>query len=52
MYVDGTPVDQGLAADTNLGINSFGQIEVGDRAKTGGYTFSMDDVVVDTSPIP
>ena len=52
MYVDGTPVDQGLAADTNLGVNSFGQIEVGDRAKTGGFTFSMDDIVVDTSPIP
>jgi hypothetical protein len=52
MYVDGTQVDQGLAADTDLGINSFGQVEIGDRAKTGGFTFSMDDVVVDTSPIP
>jgi hypothetical protein len=51
MYVDGTPVDQGLAGDTDLGVNSFGQIEVGDRVKVGGFTFSMDDVVVDTSPI-
>ena len=51
MYLDGTPIDQGLASDTDLGINSFGQIEVGDRAKAGGFTFSMDDVIVDTSPI-
>ena len=52
MYVDGTRVDQGLAGNTDLGINSFGQVEIGDRAKTGGFAFSMDDVVVDTSPIP
>jgi hypothetical protein len=51
MYVDGSPVDQGLAGDTDLGANSFGQIEVGDRAKAGGFAFSMDDVIADTSPI-
>lgn len=52
LYLDGSRVDQGQANDTDLGVDSFAQIEIGDRAKNAGYTFSIDDVIVDTTPIP
>jgi hypothetical protein len=52
LYIDGTRVDQNLASDTDLGVNSFAQVEIGDRVKNAGSAFSVDDVVVDIRPIP
>jgi hypothetical protein len=54
LYVDGSRVDQSITApsdpaDQNLGTDSFAQVEVGDRAKTGGFAFSVDDVDVEVT---
>jgi hypothetical protein len=44
-------VDGNAASDTNLGSDSFGQIEIGDRKKNQTFAFSIDDVLADTQPI-
>jgi hypothetical protein len=54
LYVDGTRLDQSITtpsnpSDQNLGSDSFAQVEIGDRAKTGGFTFSVDDVDVEVT---
>jgi hypothetical protein len=51
LFVDGTRVDGDAAIDTNLGSESFGQIEIGDRKKNQTFAFSIDDVLADTQPI-
>ena len=51
VYLDGTRIDQNVASDVNLGVDSFAQVEIGDRAKNQTFAFSIDDVIVDTQPI-